>query len=56
MTKDIELLIELKSQFVEKMSIESRRQLLNVNTINKYGEYIGALSNAIEMMKEANDE
>ena len=51
MTKDIELLRELKGQYVEKMVIESRRTLVNTNVINKCGEYIGALSNAIQMME-----
>ena len=31
MTKDIELLRELKGQYVEKMVIESRRTLVNTN-------------------------
>ena len=52
MTKDIELLRELKGQYVEKMVIESRRTLVNTNVINKCGEYIRALSNAIQMMEE----
>ena len=52
MTKDIELLRELKGQYVEKMVIESRRTLVNTNAINKYAEYIRALSNAIQMMEE----
>ena len=52
MDKDIELLRELKGQFVDKMVIESRRTLVNTNVINKYGEYIRALSNAIQMMEE----
>ena len=52
MTKDIELLRELKGQYVEKMVIESRRTLVNTNAINKCGEYIRALSNAIQMMEE----
>ena len=53
MDKDIELLRELKGRLVEKMVVESRRQLLNTNAINKCGEYISALSNAIQLMKEA---
>ena len=52
MDKDIELLRELKGRLVEKMVIESRRTLVNTNVINKCGEYIGALSNAIQLMKE----
>ena len=52
MDKDIELLRELKGRLVEKMVIESRRTLVNTNVINKCGDFIGALSNAIEMMKE----
>ena len=52
MSKDIELLKELKGQYVEKMVIESRRTLVNTNAINKCGEYIRALSNAIQMMEE----
>lgn len=55
MTKDIELLEELKGQLVEKMVIESRRTLVNANAINKFGEYIGALSNAIQMMEEVEE-
>lgn len=51
-TKDIELLKELKWRLVEKMVIDSRRTLVNVNVINKCGEYIDALSNAIQMMEE----
>lgn len=52
MDKDIELLRELKGQLVDKMVIESRRTLVNTNVINKCGDFIGALSNAIEVMKE----
>ena len=52
MKKDIELLEELKGRLVEKMVIESRRTLVNTNVINKCGEYIGALSNAIQTMEE----
>ncbi len=52
MTKDIELLEELKGRLVEKMVIESRRTLVNTNVINKCGEYIGALSNAVQIMEE----
>ena len=53
MDKDIELLRELKGRLVEKMVIESRRTFVNANVINKCGVYIGALSNAIELlMKE----
>ncbi|MBO4108066.1 hypothetical protein [Streptococcus suis] len=56
MAKDIELLKELKKQFVEAMTIESQRPLLDVNAINKCGGYIRALSNAIETMKEAEND
>ena len=56
MKKDIELLEELKGRLVEKMVIESRRTLVNTNVIKKCGEYIGALSNAIQMMKEAQND
>ena len=56
MDKDIELLRELKGRLVEKMVVESRRQLLNTNAINKCGEYISALSNAIQLMKEAEND
>ena len=56
MEKDIELLEELKGRLVEKMVIESRRTLMNTNVINKCGEYIRALSNAIQMMKEAEND
>ena len=52
MEKNIELLRELKGQFVDKMVVESRRPLLNTNAINKCGEYIRALSDAIQMMTE----
>ena len=52
MEKDIKLLKELKGRLVEKMVIESRRTLVNTNVVNKCGEYIGALSNAIQVMKE----
>ena len=52
MEKDIELLKELKGRLVETMVIESRRTLVNMNEINKCGEYIRALSNAIQMMEE----
>ena len=52
MDKDIELLRELKGRLVEKMVIESRRTLVNTNAINKCGEYIRVLSNAIQMMEE----
>ena len=56
MKKDIELLKELKGQLVEKMAIESRRTLVNTDMINKCGVYIGALSNAIKMMEEVENE
>ena len=56
MEKDIELLKELKGRLVEKMVIESRRTLVNTNVINKCGDFIGALSNAIEMMKETEND
>ncbi len=52
MTKDIELLEELKGRLVEKMVIESRRTFVNTNVINKCGDFIGALSNAIKIMEE----
>ena len=52
MEKNIELLRELKGQFVEKMVVESRRPLLNINAINACGEYIRALSDAIQIMTE----
>lgn len=52
MDKNIELLRELKGRLVEKMVIESRRTFVNTNVINKCGMYIGALSNAIQMMEE----
>ena len=55
MDKDIELLRELKRRLVEKMVIESRRTHVNTNVINKCGVYIGALSNAIQMMEAEND-
>ena len=56
MEKDIELLKELKGRLVEKMVIESRRTLVNTNVINKCGVYIGALSNAIQMMEEVEND
>ncbi|WP_029172951.1 hypothetical protein [Streptococcus suis] len=56
MEKDIELLTELKGQFVEAMVVESKKLLFNGNVINRYGGYIGALSNAIQMMKEAEND
>ncbi|HEM5312188.1 TPA: hypothetical protein U1364_000566 [Streptococcus suis] len=56
MKKDIELLTELKGQFVKKMVAISNRPLLDGNAITKCGEYIGALSNAIVMMKEAEND
>lgn len=56
MTKDIELLEELKGRLVEKMVIESRRTLVNTNVINKCGEYIETLSNAVQMMEEAEND
>ena len=52
---DIELLRELKGQLLDKMVIESRRTLVNANVINKCGLYIGALSNAVQMMEVADD-
>ncbi len=52
MTKDIELLEELKERIYHKTVIDSRRTLVNTNVINKCGEYIRALSNAIQMMEE----
>ncbi|HEM4558409.1 TPA: hypothetical protein U1Z93_002367 [Streptococcus suis] len=56
MEKDIELLTELKGLFVEAMVVESKRPLLDANAINKCGGYIRALSNAIQMMKEAEND
>ena len=56
MDKDIELLRELKGQLVEKMVIESRRTFVNADVINKCGVYIRALSNAIQMMEEAEND
>ncbi len=56
MGKDIELLTELKGQFVEAMVVESKKPLLDTSAINKCGAFIGALSNAIEMMKEAEND
>ena len=55
MSKDVELLKELKEQFVEEMVVESKRPLLDTNAINKCGEYIRALSNAIQMMEEVEE-
>ena len=52
MEKDIELLKELKGRLADKMVIDCRRTFVNVNVINKCGEYIGALSDAIQMMEE----
>ncbi|HEL1996247.1 hypothetical protein F9856_09050 [Streptococcus suis] len=56
MEKDIELLTELKGQFVEAMVVESKKLLFNGSVLDKYGEYIRALSNAIKMMKEAEND
>ncbi|MGQ7426093.1 hypothetical protein ACTGZC_08630 [Streptococcus suis] len=56
MKKDIELLTELKEHFVGAMVVESQRPLLDVNAINRCSGYIRALSNAIEMMKEAEND
>lgn len=56
MKKDIELLTELKGQFVEKMVAESQKLIFNTNAVNTCGEYIRALSNAIKMMKEAEND
>ncbi|HEL2122760.1 TPA: hypothetical protein TZC25_001181 [Streptococcus suis] len=56
MEKDIELLTELKGQFVERMVAESQKLIFNANAINKCGEYIRALSNAIQMMKEVEND
>ncbi|CYW32404.1 hypothetical protein ACS6YG_02230 [Streptococcus suis] len=56
MKKDIELLMELKGQFVEAMVVESKKLLFNGNAINKCGEYVRALSNAIQMMKEVEND
>ena len=55
MDKDIKLLKELKGRFVDKMVIESRRMLVNTNVINECGEFIRALSNAIQMMEEVEE-
>ncbi|HFI0329923.1 TPA: hypothetical protein ACGOU0_000291 [Streptococcus suis] len=52
MEKDIELLKELKRRLVDKMVIESRRASVKINVINKCGDFIGALSNVIQMMEE----
>ena len=56
MTKDIELLKELKGRLVDKTVIDSRRTSMNTNEIIKRGEYIRALANAIQMMKEAEND
>ncbi|HEM4056749.1 TPA: hypothetical protein U2D29_002456 [Streptococcus suis] len=56
MEKDIELLTELKGQFVETMVVENQKLIFNANAINKCGEYVRALSNAIKMMKEAEND
>ncbi len=56
MTKDIELLKELKERIYHKTVIDSRRTSMNTNEIIKRGEYIRALSNAIQMMEEAEDD
>ncbi|MGQ7388909.1 hypothetical protein ACTGWD_04725 [Streptococcus suis] len=56
MGKDIELLTELKGQFVEAMVVESKKLIFNANAINKCGEYVRALSNAIKMMREAEND
>lgn len=56
MEKDIQLLKKLRRQFTKNMVIESKKPLLNINTINEYGEYIKALSNAIQIMKETNND
>lgn len=55
MKKDIELLMELKGQFVEAMVVESKKLLFNGNAINKCGEYVRALSNAIQETKADED-
>ena len=52
MTKDIELLKELKERIYHKTVIDSRRTSMNKNEIIKRGEYIRVLSNAIQMMEE----
>ncbi|HFR3585635.1 TPA: hypothetical protein ACHVCZ_001562 [Streptococcus suis] len=56
MKKDIELLTELKEQFVQAMAVECKKPLLDTSAINKCGAFIGALSNAIEMMKETEND
>ena len=56
MENDIKLLRELKGRLVDKMVIESRRTLVNTNAINKCGEYIRVLSNAIQMAEEAEND
>ena len=56
MAKDIELLKELKGQFIGKMVVESRRTFVNTNVINKCCEYIRVLSDAIQMMKGAEND
>ncbi|WP_105115954.1 hypothetical protein [Streptococcus suis] len=56
MEKDIELLTELKEQFVQAMAVECKKPLLDTSAINKCGAFIGALSNAIEMKKEAEND
>ena len=52
MSKDVELLKEMREHFVEEMSVEIKRPLSNTNKINKFGEYARVLSNAIQRMKE----
>ena len=56
MTKDIELLKELKELIYLKTVIDSRRTSMNTNWIIKRGEYIRALSNAIQMMEETEND
>ncbi|MCQ9227195.1 hypothetical protein [Streptococcus suis] len=43
-------------RFIEAMVVESKKLLFNGSVLDKYGEYIRALSNAIKMMKEAEND
>ena len=56
MKKYIELLTELKGQFVERMVVESKKLIFSANAIEQCGGYIRALSNAIQMMEEAEND
>lgn len=51
MNNDIELLREIKERLTQEMVRESTNFIINGSNVTTLGSYIGAISNAIELMK-----